>query len=233
MKNSIIYLLAIGLLIAGTSCQQGGSKNIKLETNIDSVSYAVGILVGSNNNQQLNNAPGGDKLNVEVIASAFSSATLSEDLKITEEEANELIQRYFQEVSEKESQVNLEAGNAFLQENKAREGVKTTESGLQYEIITEGTGEIPKDTDRVRVHYHGTLIDGTVFDSSVDRGEPATFGVNQVIKGWTEALQLMPVGSKWKVYIPAELAYGERAAGNDIGPNSTLIFEVELLEIVK
>jgi FKBP-type peptidyl-prolyl cis-trans isomerase len=233
MKNSIIYLLAIGLLIAGTSCQQGGSKNIKLETNIDSVSYAVGILVGSNNNQQLNNAPGGDKLNVEVIASAFSSATLSEDLKITEEEANELIQRYFQEVSEKESQVNLEAGNAFLQENKAREGVKTTESGLQYEIITEGTGEIPKDTDRVRVHYHGTLIDGTVFDSSVDRGEPATFGVNQVIKGWTEALQLMPVGSKWKVYIPAELAYGERGAGSDIGPNSTLIFEVELLEIVK
>ena len=127
----------------------------------------------------------------------------------------------------------MEVGNKFLEENKVKEGVTTTESGLQYEIIIVGEGTIPTADSKVRVHYHGTLLDGTVFDSSVDRGEPATFGVNQVIKGWTEALQLMPVGSKWKLVIPSALAYGDRGAGGDIGPNSTLIFEVELLEIVE
>ena len=233
MKNSIIYLLVVGLLIAGTSCQQGGSKDVKLETNIDSVSYAIGVLVGSNNKQQLGNAPGGDELDVTIMTSGFSAASLAEELKIPEEEANTLVQNFFQNAGQRVGQENLETGNAFLEENKAREGVTTTESGLQYEIITEGTGEKPADTDQVRVHYHGTLIDGTVFDSSVDRGEPATFGVNQVIPGWTEALQLMPVGSKWKVFIPSDLGYGERGAGGDIGPNSTLIFEVELLEIIK
>ena len=112
-----------------------------------------------------------------------------------------------------------------------REGVTTTASGLQYEIIKAATGPKPSKEDSVKVHYHGTLIDGTVFDSSVERGEPAEFGVGQVIAGWTEALQLMPTGSKWKLFIPAKLAYGERGAGEDIGPNSTLIFEVELLEV--
>lgn len=233
MKNSIIYFLVVGLLIAGTSCKQGGSADVKLETNIDSVSYAIGVLVGSNNKQQLSNAPGGDELDVTIMSSGFSSASLAEELKISEAEANTLVQNFFQNAGERVGQENLETGNAFLEENKSREGVTTTESGLQYEIITDGTGEKPTETDQVRVHYHGTLIDGTVFDSSVDRGEPATFGVNQVITGWTEALQLMPVGSKWKVYIPSELGYGERGAGGDIGPNSTLIFEVELLEIIK
>ncbi len=233
MKNSIIYLLAIGLLIAGTSCQQGGSKDVKLETNIDSVSYAIGILVGSNNLKQLESAPGGGELVKEIMASAFSEATLEGELKISDEEANELVQSFFQNAGKREAQNALEEGNAFLEKNKAREGVTTTESGLQYEVLTEGTGAKPKATDQVRVHYHGTLLDGTVFDSSVDRGEPATFGVSQVIPGWTEALQLMPVGSKWKLVIPANLAYGERGAGGKIGPNATLIFEVELLEIVK
>ena len=233
MKNSIIYLLAIGLIIAGTSCQQGGSTSVNMETDIDSVSYAIGVLVGSNNIQQLKNAPEGDKLDANIMSAAFKAASLSEELKISEEEANSLVQRFFQEASQRVSQENLEEGNKFLEENKAREGVTTTESGLQYEIITEGTGEKPTAADQVRVHYHGTLIEGTVFDSSVDRGEPATFGVGQVIPGWTEALQLMPVGSKWKVYIPSDLAYGERGAGADIGPNSALIFEVELLEIIK
>jgi len=234
MKKNIIYLLVIGLLIAGTSCQQGGSKDVKLETNIDSVSYAIGVLVGANNKQQLSNAPGGDELNVTIMSSAFGEASVEEgELKITQEEANTLVQNFFQNASQRVGQENLEDSNAFLQENKKREGVTTTESGLQYEVITEGTGEIPTAEDQVRVHYHGTLIDGTVFDSSVDRGEPATFGVNQVIKGWTEALQLMPVGSKWKVFIPSDLGYGERGAGGDIGPNSALIFEVELLEIIK
>lgn len=126
---------------------------------------------------------------------------------------------------------NLESGRAFLEENKKKENVVTLDSGLQYEILTKGTGAIPKATDSVKCHYHGTLLDGTVFDSSVQRGQPAVFGVNQVIKGWVEALQLMPVGSKWKLYIPSELAYGEQGAGGSIEPNTALIFEVELLGI--
>lgn len=233
MKNSILYFLVIGLIVAATSCQQGGPSNAKIETEIDSVSYAIGVLVGANNNQQLENAPGDDQMNVELMAAAFRSVSLGEETKITEQEAQSIIQQFFNSASEREAQANLEAGNKFLEENKAREGVKTTESGLQYEVLVEGDGPKPAATDQVRVHYHGTLIDGTVFDSSVDRGEPAVFGVNRVIPGWTEALQMMPVGSKWKIYIPADLAYGERGAGGDIGPNSTLIFEVELLEIVK
>lgn len=234
MKNSILYLLVIGLTVAATSCQQGGStSNAKIETEIDSVSYAIGVLVGANNNQQLENAPGNDEMNVELMANAFRAVSLGEETKISQEEANSIIQKFFNAASEREAQANLEAGNKFLEENKQREGVQTTESGLQYEVLVEGDGPKPSATDRVRVHYHGTLIDGTVFDSSVDRGEPAVFNVNRVIPGWTEALQLMPVGSKWKIYIPADLAYGERGAGGDIGPNSTLIFEVELLEIVK
>ena len=232
MKNSIIYLLVVGLLIAGTSCQQGGSKSVKLETTVDSVSYAIGILVGSNNLKQLSSAPGGEDLDVSVMSSAFNAATMEEELKITEEDANTLVQAFFQSAGERKGQDNLEAGNAFLETNKAREGVTTTESGLQYEVLTEGTGAKPTATDQVRVHYHGTLIDGTVFDSSVDRGEPATFGVTQVIAGWTEALQLMPIGSKWKVFLPSSIAYGERGTGADIGPNAALIFEVELLEII-
>ncbi len=233
MKNSIIYLMVVGLLIATTSCQQGGTKDVKLETTVDSVSYAIGLLVGQNNLNNLTKAPGGKDLDVTIMSAAFAEASAKGELKMTEEDANKMLQAYFQAAGKKEAQENLEKGNAFLEKNKARKGVTTTESGLQYEIIKEGKGPKPTKQDKVKVNYHGTLIDGTVFDSSVDRGEPATFGVGQVIKGWTEALQLMPVGSKWKVYIPANLAYGERGAGGDIGPNETLIFEVELLEIVK
>ncbi len=233
MKNSIIYLMVVGLLVAATSCQQGGTKDVKLETTVDSVSYAIGLLVGQNNLNNLTKAPGGKDLDVTIMSAAFAEASAKGELKMTEEDANKMLQTYFQAAGKKEAQENLEEGNAFLEKNKAREGVTTTESGLQYEILKEGKGPKPTKQDKVKVHYHGTLIDGTVFDSSVDRGEPATFGVGQVIKGWTEALQLMPVGSKWKVYIPADLAYGERGAGGDIGPNQTLIFEVELLEIVK
>jgi FKBP-type peptidyl-prolyl cis-trans isomerase len=232
MKNSILYLLAAALVISAASCQQGGSADVKMETQIDSVSYAIGVLVGANNNQQLENAPGNEEMNIEVMAAAFRATSLGEETKISNEEANAMIQKFFNEASEREAQANLEEGNKFLEENKSREGVVTTESGLQYEVLVEGDGEKPSETDQVRVHYHGTLIDGTVFDSSVERGEPAVFGVNRVIPGWTEALQLMPVGSKWKIYIPSDIAYGPRGAGGDIGPNATLIFEVELLEIV-
>ena len=234
MRNKIIYLLAIALGIAGTACQQNGAvQNAKLETATDSASYAIGFLVGSNNKQQLASAPGGKEMNIETMAAAFRTASLGEDGLITEEEANTIIRNYFESANKREAQENLEKGNAFLEQNKTREGIHVTDNGLQYEVLTEGTGSKPTADDQVRVHYHGTLIDGTVFDSSVDRGEPAVFKVGQVIPGWTEALQLMPVGSKWKIYLPADLAYGERGAGNDIGPNSVLIFEVELLEIVK
>ena len=234
MKNSIIYVFVVALIVAATSCQQGGPANVKLETSADSVSYAIGVLVGSNNKQQLKTAPGNDEMNLEAMAAAFRLATLGEEVEISEEDANAIIQSYFQQASKREAQANLEEGNKFLEENGKREGVTTTESGLQYEVLTEGTGEKPTETDKVRVNYHGTLIDGTVFDSSVDRGEPVVFGVNQVIPGWTEALQLMPVGSKWKVYIPSDLAYGANPRpGGAIKPNMALIFEVELLEIVK
>ena len=128
-------------------------------------------------------------------------------------------------------EANLEAGESFLQENKKRPEVKTTESGLQYEVLTEGNGAKPTATDKVKCHYHGTLIDGTIFDSSVQRGQPATFPLNMVIKGWTEALQLMSVGSKYRLFLHPSLAYGERQTGAVIGPNSTLIFDVELLDI--
>jgi len=233
MRNKIIYLLAVVMVIAGTSCQQGAVKSVKLESPADSASYAIGILVGANNKQQLSTVPGGDEMNIEAMAAAFRLASLGEETAMTEEEANNFIRTYLETAGKKEAQKNLEEGNAFLEQNKAREGVTTTESGLQYEVITAGTGEKPTAENQVRVHYHGTLIDGKVFDSSVDRGEPAVFGVNQVIPGWTEALMLMPVGSKWKVYLPSNLAYGEQGAGQDIAPNSVLVFEVELLEIVK
>jgi len=145
--------------------------------------------------------------------------------------ANTYLQGEYSRIREKIAQDNLEKGQKFLDENGKRAGVVTLESGLQYEIITAGDGEIPTEDDTVVVHYHGTLIDGTVFDSSVERLEPAKFGTTRVIKGWTEALLLMPKGSKWMLYIPADLAYGNRGSGREIGPNQTLIFEVELIEI--
>lgn len=234
MKNRIIYFLAVALTIAtASSCQQGGMKNVKLQSDMDSASYAIGVLVGANNLKQLEMAPGGSEINVDIMAAAFQAASTKGETAITEEQAQTIIQKFFESAGERESQKALEEGNAFLEKNKARSGVQTTESGLQYEVLTEGTGPKPTAEDQVRVHYHGTTIDGKVFDSSVDRGEPAVFGVGQVIPGWTEALQLMPVGSKWKIYLPSDIAYGERGAGADIKPNSALIFEVELLEIVK
>lgn len=233
MKKCIFYLLAIAVIFASTSCSQKGTPKVKLVTNIDSVSYAIGMIVGNNNNEQLKSAPSGDEINTDVMSAAFTIASAKGDLSISDEEANTLISEFFNKASKKVGQENLEEGNAFLEKNKAREGVVTTESGLQYEIITEGKGPKPTADDQVKVEYTGTLIDGTVFDSSVERGQPATFGVSQVIPGWTEVLQLMPVGSKWKIYVPANLAYGERGAGADIKPNSTLIFEIELLDIVK
>ena len=232
--RSLIIFAVLAFVVATTSCQPGKSgKDVKLESNIDSASYALGVLIGQNNKQQMDMTPGASDINIDLLVAAMEKSLKGEDVKIPAEAASTIVRGYFEGISKKEGQKNLEAGQAFLEANKAKEGVVTLESGLQYEILKEGTGTKPTADDKVKCHYHGTTIDGKVFDSSVERGEPAEFPVNGVIPGWVEALQLMPVGSKWKLYIPAELAYGERGAGADIAPNSALIFEVELLEIVK
>lgn len=228
--KKLFYLLIAVVAIATTSCNtKNGSTNVSVETKTDSVSYALGHSIGTNIFSQF------PDINPAIVGAAISDVYAEKELTMfeNEQELGAFIQSYFQEQMEITAQSNLEEGNKFLEENKAREGVTTTESGLQYEVLTEGTGAKPTAENQVRVHYHGTLIDGTVFDSSVERGQPAVFGVGQVIPGWTEALQLMPVGSKWKIYLPSNIAYGERGAGGDIGPNSALIFEVELLEIVE
>lgn len=193
---------------------------------MDKISYAIGMSMASNlMNSGLRN------IEVESFVKAFTEVINNESTSMSPEEANQTLQEYFSKQQEEMLNKNLEIGAAFLEENSKKENVVSLPSGLQYEIITEGSGAKPKATDSVKCHYHGTLLDGTVFDSSVQRGQPAVFGVNQVIKGWVEALQLMSVGSKWKLFIPSNLAYGSQGAGNSIEPNSTLIFEVELLGI--
>jgi len=194
---------------------------------MDKISYALGLSLGNN----LRNN-GFDSLNYQEIAQGMSDLLEGENTKITMQEAQQVINDYFGKLQEKAHEKNITEGRIFLAENAKRAEVTTTTSGLQYEVITEGKGAVPVASDRVQVHYHGTLINGQVFDSSVSRGEPATFGVTQVIRGWVEALQLMSVGSKWKLFIPSELAYGAQGAGQSIGPHSTLIFEVELIDIV-
>ncbi len=232
--RSLIYASALVLTVGVAGCQNSGKKgDVNLASKSDSVSYALGVLIGESNKQQMKDAPGVDQLNKEIIMAAFEKAFMGDSTQIKAEQANVAVQSFFADVAKLEGDKFLKEGEDFLAANKAKAGVVTLESGLQYEIITAGTGAKPKAEDEVKCHYHGTTIDGKVFDSSVERGEPANFPVNRVIPGWTEALQLMPVGSKWKLFIPAALAYGERGAGQDIKPNSTLIFEVELLEIVK
>jgi FKBP-type peptidyl-prolyl cis-trans isomerase FklB len=194
---------------------------------MDKLSYALGMSMASNlMNSGLKN------IDVDSFVKAFTEIMDNKTPSMSPQEANQILQDYFTKQQDEMLNKNLEAGKAFLEENKKREGVVTLPSGLQYEVINEGDGTIPKATDKVKCHYHGTLIDGTVFDSSVQRGQPAVFGVNQVIKGWVEALQLMSVGSKWRLYIPSDLAYGKQGAGGSIEPNTTLIFDVELLGIV-
>ncbi len=197
-----------------------------LSTEMEKVSYSLGVNVAKSVKDQ-----GLESIDSEAIAKAFKDVFEGNTLEISEEEANIVLQDYFGKLANKKQQVNIEAGKKFLDENAKREGVVTTSTGLQYEVLKEGSGDSPKETDQVTVHYHGTLIDGTVFDSSVDRGQPATFPVNGVIPGWVEALQLMNTGAKYKLFIPSDLAYGERGAGGAIGPHATLIFEVELISI--
>lgn len=193
---------------------------------MDKLSYALGMSMASS----LVNS-GLNQIDVDSFAKAFAATISGDAADMTPQEANQHIQDFFSKRQEEMIEVNLEEGRKFLEENKKRDTVIELPSGLQYEVITEGNGPKPGETDRVKCHYHGTLINGKVFDSSVERGQPAVFGVNQVIRGWVEALQLMPVGSKWKLFVPSEMAYGAQGAGGDIEPNSTLIFEVELLGI--
>jgi FKBP-type peptidyl-prolyl cis-trans isomerase FklB len=194
---------------------------------MEKVSYALGLSLGNNLL-----GSGVTALDYAKLAKGIQDVMEQKEPEISYQDAQTVINDFFQALQAKVSEAALGQGKVFLEENAKRSEVVTLESGLQYEIMTPGAGETPKATDSVKVHYHGMLIDGTVFDSSVKRGEPATFGVTQVISGWVEALQLMPVGSKWKLFIPSELAYGAQGAGQAIAPHSALIFEVELLDIV-
>jgi len=231
MKSYLIPTLALGLLVSSAVAQDKPDlTNPKQKT-----SYALGVNIGSSlKAQELD-------LDAKALAAGVADA-LGGKPALTEDEVRDTLMKLRQDVAAKsaaeaakyaDGPKNLKDGEAFLAENAKKEGVKTTPSGLQYKVLKSGTGEMPKKTDTVTVHYTGTLIDGTVFDSSVQRGQPATFPVGGVIPGWTEALQMMKVGDKWQLFLPAKLAYGEQSPSPKIGPNSTLIFEVELLGIEK
>jgi len=199
----------------------------------DRLSYALGLSMGNNFRSS-----GIESIDVQDFADGVAAVYAGAEPKMSYNDAKATIQKFFTELQKKQeeqanamAEVNAKAGTEFLEANGKRAEVKILPSGLQYEVIAEGAGNSPKASDTVKVHYTGKLIDGTVFDSSVDRGEPATFGVTQVIPGWVEALQLMKPGAKWRLFIPSQLAYGPQGAGGVIGPNQTLIFDVELLEI--
>lgn len=200
---------------------------------LDRISYALGLSMGNNFRSS-----GIEKIDVKDFADGVAAVFSGEKTRMTYDEAKAEIQKFFTAMEERQraaaeeiGKVNAAVGEEFLGKNGQRSEVKITTSGLQYEVLEEGTGIQPKATDRVMVHYTGKLIDGTVFDSSVERGEPATFGVTQVIPGWVEALQLMKEGAKWRLFIPSNLAYGPNGAGGVIGPNATLIFDVELIKV--
>ncbi len=218
----------IQLVILSFTIAVAANAQINLTNQIDSVSYSLGADIGSNLKKS-----GAEDINLDIFIQAMKDAISSENQLIAEEERMQIIRSYFQSLQSKKYGKNKEEGEAFLKANKSKEGVKVTESGLQYIVLKEGTGEKPTIDSRVKTHYKGTLLDGTVFDSSYERGEPLEFAVKGVIKGWTEALLMMKTGAKWKIFIPSELAYGERGAGGSIPPHSALIFEIELLEVIK
>ena len=208
------------------------SQPLVLKTDKEKLSYAIGMNIGQGMKK--------DSLDIDpaILSRAIKDAVTGSKPAMTEEEARTIVTAFRTEMvkkqqaeAQKAGEVNKQAGDKFLAENKTKDGVVTLPSGLQYKVIKQGDGPKPTASDTVVTNYRGTLIDGKEFDSSYKRGQPATFPVGQVIKGWTEALQLMPVGSKWQLYIPSNLAYGDRGAGGDIGPNSTLIFDIELLSI--
>ncbi len=199
----------------------------KLAGELEQFSYALGMSIAGNLIQS-----GVKTVNPELFLAAFKDTYEGKEPLVAPEDANRILEEFIGKANADKGADNMEEGLKFLKENRSQEGVIELPSGLQYKVLKEGDGEIPTTTDQVKCHYHGTLINGTVFDSSVERGEPATFPVNGVIKGWVEALQLMSTGSKWRLFIPSDLAYGQQGAGGAIGPNTALIFDVELLEII-
>ena len=234
MKIKNLFLLIAGTAIL-SSCGNSINTNAQIKTEVDSISYVLGVDIANNMK-----TAGIEDVNYDAFANGVYDVFEEAELKIKKEEIKPLIQKFFTELrAEKQKEMeakkgqNLIDGRAFLEENKQKDGIIVTESGLQYEIIKEGTGKSPIATDVVKCHYHGTSIDGTVFDSSVERGEPAEFPLNRVIKGWTEGVQLMKEGAKYKFYIPTEIGYGEKVnPGGKIEPNMALIFEIELLEVM-
>ncbi len=226
------FFLILLLIVTTVAAQNKNQKKAAMKTQEDSVSYAIGQNIGHSLKDPFM------KINFDILYEGIKDA-LNGQSKLPQEKMENVMNAFNQKMMAKRNQEmnllkdkNKKEGDEFLTDNKKKEGVVTLPSGLQYKVLASGTGDFPKAADKVKVHYRGTLIDGTEFDSSYGRGEPAVFGVNQVIKGWTEALQLMKVGDKWMLYIPSELAYGENGAGQMIAPNSVLVFEVELLEIV-
>ncbi|MDQ6862133.1 MAG: FKBP-type peptidyl-prolyl cis-trans isomerase [Verrucomicrobiota bacterium] len=224
-----ICILLLGTIVATAAVAQQATQ---LKDDREKVSYSIGLDIGSTFKKQYMD------VDMDVLMRGLKDGMSGAKPAMSEEEVRATMTAYSKTMMEKQAQrtkesaaTNLEKGQKFLEENKSKEGVKTTASGLQYKVLTEGNGPSPKDTDTVVTNYRGTTIDGKEFDSSYKRNEPATFPVNRVIKGWTEALQMMKVGSKYQLFIPAALAYGERGAGQDIGPNETLIFDVELVAI--
>ena len=239
--GKILSVFAVALLVV--SCNKNGAQNKSLKTATDSLSYAIGMDVARNVGSTFQ-----EEFDHDLFYQGYRNVVDSSDVKIDQTLVQGIIQSYMQKKQQETMAKQQEeaakkaeeqfgehkaAGEKLIAENIAKEGVQTTESGLQYIVLEEAEGDKPTAADRVKVHYHGTLFDGTVFDSSVDRGEPTTFGVGQVIKGWTEGLQLMSVGSKYKFFIPQELAYGAQQRGQHIKPFTPLVFEVELIEIVK
>lgn len=231
----IFVLLVTGTgLVADDALPGPENENANFKLNKEKTSYALGMDIGR--------SVSGNSLDLDIafLIRGIRDALGGEKALLSDKELEETLiafQKEMQEKAEREriaaAEQNKKEGQAFLAQNKNKPGVKTLASGLQYKVDRRGTGAVPKATDKVRTHYRGTLIDGTVFDSSYERGQPAEFPVAGVIRGWTEALQIMPVGSKWTLYVPSQLAYGARGAGGRIGPNETLIFEIELLDIVE
>ena len=231
MRNTIITTAAVLALAGFALAQKEAPKPVTPpatpavpESTPENVNYAFGILVAKQLKQF------GVKPDAAAIAKAFADIE-AKKATLTPAQCQQVLQKAHQAYSANAAGRNKEEGAAYVATNGKKQGVTTTASGLQYEVLKKGEGAKPKATDSVKVHYHGTLLDGTVFDSSVERGEPISFALDGVIKGWTEGLQLMNIGSKYKFTIPSDLAYGERGQGGDIGPNSTLVFEVELLGI--
>ena len=236
MKKLSLILLSIFVSILAVEAKPKKAKEeavvapkVELTSQHDSASYAMGVYMGI----QCANMLSAQNYNIDLFIKAFEAAIADAPLLMTPEETVNFLNAYEKKVKERENADRIKLGESFLAENAKREGVHTTASGLQYQVVKMGEGPKPVSTDVVKVHYEGTLLDGTKFDSSIDRGKPTEFPLNRVIKGWTEGLQLMPVGSKFTFYIPYQLAYGTQGAGNLIKPYSTLIFEVELLEIIK